>query len=440
MVGLSRAILPVCLVLAGCANVPPLPRASAVAAFGHAEVAARSAASDSPRLIDLSGGQPPAPGFGRLVVDLRHRDVFDRRVQAALPQNAILVVTRPGGGEVTDQDNNPAIYTAPIVAGVSTIVLPGLPSTTTEISGAITPTSYVLDVLLGTWEPFVPPSSYGDLTVAPLAYGVETTPGVTFGFTPQKFSGDLLELGDDPSAPANVRYLVASGWTRASVSAGLKPSIATVTTGTHLRYRLINSAAFLATDEVPGSPEHRAQIDKGVYNTSVLQNLRSDSSGQLRLRHPGLNPDEIDLSTDPLTTIDGATRSNKRVLRMQVQLTGATTFSSPPALTAWTYDPAAASTSSVAPDVSALPLDLYAPTAQNPGFDLANQLAFGDLDFSAAQVDSTSMELLDLTPGEFNIVDLVLTGLPPNAALNLWLVPLGTYLITSGPYAPTQVR
>lgn len=425
--GSSPLLSLISVALAGCTFVPA--GRSALPQVASRQAAALNAAAAT-RVYDLAGDQPVKAGYGRIAVRLE-TPARTRGTSAVGTQFAIITVTRPGGEKVSDENGADAVYSQSVSAGTATFVLPGLPSTTTQLSGSLTSAAYVVSALIGDWDAYTPPTGYASLdstasAVAQLNYGTNTS--TTFV---------LDQLGKDlvtsDAVPAVSSMLLASAWGRADVTPGIIPT-ATLTTFTHLQMDFQNSPLSLA-DALPGTAEYLALIQKGKANVTSLSGLTTDSAGTLRLRQPGLDPGSIDPIPTPLGTI-GAFH---RVGRVTVQLTGngASFTGFTPRITAEVFDPANATYLTLMEAASAKSFTGHSLADQfNGAFNLTGQVAWADLDLSGSLTGNNTFTISALTNAKDNIVDMTLTGLPPNAAVRVYFLPVGTAYAMSGPYTP----
>lgn len=401
----------------GCFGAPSAP---ADRPGGQGVGARRAVDIDTLPRVDLTGGNPVRPGYGRLrvVVD---QHASGRRIQAA-DQRLILVVTRPGGGEVEDEFGQPAVYSVTASGGLFTITLPGLPPTTTAVGGSLSSSAYVLSALIGNWDAFVAPTSYTDLTSGILAYGSQSE-GT---FTLSSFGLDMVSSDLEPDTDS---MLLSSGFARADITSGVSPTV-TIQTYTHWQKHFQNSpVAFVPQN--PGPATFAQLIATGSANVISMSNLTIDDEGELRLRNPAFNPGEVDL----LPVAVGSIPANRRVARLTVFLTGSETFSTAPTVTVKVRDVAAGTTSALDSPVEGQALTLFQSGATNEAFSLAGKLAYLDLDLSGP-VAQGEITVSGLVAATYNVVDFALAGLPAGAAARVYLAPLGTAYIMSGPSTP----
>lgn len=410
--------------LAGCWS-PDSARLSALQAGNMTGRAVGVAAESTGPVIDLSDGKALKSGFGRLTVKLRGPSIR-RSVQAVGTQYAIIVVTKPGGGEVTDENGDDAVYWAPVDTGVATFILPGLPPTTTEVSGPQTANAYVVNALVGDWDGFVGPDSYEDLTSGDLAYGSRSEG--TFSF--DNLGKDLVSSEVTPSVDS---MLLASAWGRGDVTSGVTP-VVQMTTYTHFQNSFQQSPVSLEGSETVGSVAHGLLINKGAENVTSLSNLTVDSTGALRLRQPAMDPDGVDVLPREL----GSIPTHHKPARLLVQLTsGGSSFDGfSPIVTGAVYDPAAGTTSELDTPASNQALTTTVTAFSNPGYSLANTLAWTDIDLAGPTAGPSTFTIEGLVNSEPNVVDFTLTGLPPGATARVYFLPLGTAYIMSGPFTP----
>jgi hypothetical protein len=383
-------------------------------------------------VIDLTNGAGPVKaGFGRVTIRFEIPRA-PRRIQVGTPTKAIVIVTKPDGTEISDENANNAVYPLVVNAGVATVALPGLPVTTPTPPSSMTSNAHVLTVLFGNWSGAAP-STYAGLTSGQFQFGSRANGKYTF--TSQLLGRDLRATNLTPNQSD---ALLSSGWTRFDVVSGYSPTVSNIRVMPHFPMHFQNSASYLAPEN-PGPASYSALISIGRQNSTVQTGIFSDSGGIIRLRHPALNPDEVDVSTQTLTSVDGTTGANRRILRMVVQLE-TTTFTSAPRLSVWKYDPVGGASSSINPDVSNRQMTLVAQTINNSGYTLANKLALADIDVTGPVIPNFNMVLQDLDAAEFNVVDFALSGLPASTEMRVWLIPLGTHVVTSGGFSPDMFQ
>jgi hypothetical protein len=243
--------------------------------------------------IDLSKGEALKEGYGRLVVKLEGLETSaGRRVQAAAAsQSAVVVLTRPGGGQVQDQQATPhdAVYFATVSGSSTTISLPGLPPTVA--SPTIDPNNpssnaYVVTTLVGDWGAFeglnatnITDVTYAELGDAANNFDYGTSSGGVF--TWDNFGADVV-LSTAAGVGSN-GTLLKSGTAKVDVAAGVVSTI-TVTNFDHLTRRFTNNAA-------AGNA-----ITKGFKNVVSVSASVPAGGGSIRLRHPAWNKTDIDTS------------------------------------------------------------------------------------------------------------------------------------------------
>ncbi len=368
--------------------------------------------------VDLAGERPVRPGFGRFKVVI-DRLASARRIQAD-DQYLILAITKPGGGQISDENGDEAVYSTQAVNGVMVRTLPGLPNTTAQATGSLTADAYVINALVGNWTPFTPPTTYAALTGAGvLGYGSSTNSL----FKLDNFGKNLVN-STLPALTANV--LQASGYARVDISPGLVPSV-TIPTRLHVGKRFSNSPRSLEPLN-PTPAEIAGLVASGSANVTLIKNLKSDATGTLRLRHPAFNPDEVDLAESGL----GSIPANRRVGRVIVQTSDGSILPAAPAVTVETYDPTAGETTGITPTVSNKVLSFSLTSGSNTAFTLDRTMAWADLDLSGPLAGSTGFTVADLVPAAFNVLDITLSGLPVSTLLRVYFLPVGSAYIMSG--------
>jgi len=378
------------------------------------------------RNVDLAGEAPVKPGFGRIrvVVD---NSAAGRRTQGT-DQYLILAITRPGGEKIKDENGGDAVYSATAVNGVMTITLPGLPTTTTQTSGAQTGAALVINALIGNWDAFAAPTTYAALAAGTLQYGSATATT----FVLDNLGKNLVKSTEAANSSST---LLSSGFARADVSAGLVPTV-TLSTHLHLQKRFSNWPTTLAP-ESPTPAELLELVATGSANVTVISSLRSDASGMLRLRHPAFNPDEVDAAP----TAVGNIAADRRVARVLVQTADGSPLSSAPRLTVQTYDPTAGTRDGITPPVTDSPFSLNLTTGgSNAAFSLDQTMAWISVDLSGPLAGPTGFSVSDLQPAAYNVLDLTLAGLPASKQLKVYFLPLGTAYIMSGAYTPNRFQ
>lgn len=358
-----------------------------------------------PQVINLAKGTPRA-GFGRMTIQVPVGGKGTRAVQAIGSQRLIVIITKPDGSEVQDENGHDAVYSAAVSSGVATVTLPGLPPTTTSTSGGPSANAYTVTTLIGNWDDSSLPSDY---TYAEMAgdgswafdYGTRSEGKFTF----DEFGSDLIPSttldGSTEAAEFPNGRLQRSGFGRADITSGVQTTI-TVSNFEHFITNFVNSTTFDAA--------------KARANVTSLTGLVADDAGKVRVRHPGL----------ALNTIDDA---SGRKLRFVVSLQDDTTksMSSPPAMSIKKYDPAGGTYSATltAPSFSAV-----LTSTANAGFSSLNsEMAYADADLTAVNTSVSASNIVDF---EFDLGSAM-----AGATVRLYALPLGTNGIMSGAFAPS---
>lgn len=371
------------------------------------------------QFIDLSGGQVK-PGYGKLSLKVAVPPLAGRRTQALDTQVLLIAITKQDGTKITDSNGKDAVYAALLSGTSATITLPGLPPSTPNPLGDDT-TAYVVTGLIGDWDHTTAGNKFPVLSAAlptsaanPMTYaslGGSVNASFNYGqVSGSKFLWNALDAdqqtsatlaGGTPAAWANGK-LTRSGYAHASVTGDL------ATTATLAMYYQFPAKFQNNPATVAGASANIVSL-KGL----VVQ------GGAVSVRDPGLTVNSI----DPISA-----RNKVRLILDLEDSSGGLTFSSTPTASIDVYSATTGATSSVPAGVtSSVALSTTVTAGSNTGFTLAGKLAFCDIDFTS----------LNANPAAKNIVDYTISGLPAANSMRMYLLPMGTTNMTSGPFAST---